>query len=270
MKKILAIVLAVAMIASVAMLAGCGNNGTNATKASDAATTAETASSKPKLTMATNAEFPPYEYKDDGTTIIGIDAEIAQAIADKIGMELEIMDVEFPTIIEGVKSGKYDMGMAGLTVNEERLKTVNFSNPYATGVQVIIVPEDSPIKTPKDVTADGSTYKVGTQEGTTGYLYMLDEIGEERLSSFKSGNIAIANLLSGKIDCVVIDNEPAKAYVAENKGLKILDTEYAIEDYAICVAKENTELLEKINKALAELTADGTVNKIVDKYIKAN
>ena len=265
MKKILAAFLAIAMIAAVGMLAGCG--GDKAKEADKA--TADTAE-KAVLTMATNAEFPPYEFKDDGVTVIGIDAEIAQAIAEKLNMTLEIKDVDFSTIIEGVKSGKYDLGMAGMTVNEERLQSVNFSTPYAKGVQVVIVPENSPITSIDDILAENATYVVGTQEATTGYLYMSEDVGEERVTSFKSGNLAVANLVSGKVDCVVIDSEPAKAYVAENQGLKILDTEYVTEDYAICVAKENTELLDKINKALAELTADGTVQKIIDKYIKAD
>ena len=255
MKKIVALLLAVLMIAGVSMLAGCGDS--------------KTEDSKKSLVMATNASFPPYEYKDDGITIIGIDAEIAQAIADKLDMKLEIKDVDFSTIIEGVKSGKYDMGMAGMTVNEERLESVNFSVSYATGVQVVIVPEDSPITSVDDLFADGATYKVGTQEATTGYIYMLDDLGADRVVSYKTGNLAVANLVAGKVDCVVIDNEPAKAYVAENQGLKILDTEYVTEDYAICVAKENTELLDKINTALNELIKDGTVQKIIDKYISA-
>ena len=269
MKKIIAFVLAIAMIASVAMLAGCGeaqSNSGNDVPNNDAT---EAGSGKATLTMATNAEFPPYEFKDDGVNVVGIDAEIAKAIADKLGMELEIKDVEFSTIIEGVKSGKYDFGMAGMTVNEERLESVNFSTPYAKGIQVIIVPENSPITKIEDITDKNATYKVGAQEATTGYIYMSDEIGEDRVVTYKSGNLAVANLLSNKVDCVVIDNEPAKAYVAENPGLKILDTKYVEEDYAICVAKENTELLDKINKALAELTADGTVQSIIDKYIKA-
>ena len=272
MKKVIAFILAVAMIASLAVLSGCSSSSSSGdTAASEAKTDTATADSADKevLTMATNAEFPPYEYKDDGVNIIGIDAEIAQAIADKLDMTLEIMDVDFSTIIEGVKTGKYDMGMAGMTVNEERLESVNFSTSYAKGVQVVIVPEDSPITSIDDILAEGAAYKVGTQEATTGYIYMLDDVGSDRVVSFKTGNLAVANLLSGKIDCVVIDNEPAKAYVAENPGLKILDTEYVSEDYAICVAKENTELLDKINGALGELIADGTVQKIIDKYISA-
>ena len=262
MKRIIAVLLAAMMIASVAMLAGCGDNSTKDTDSADDA--------KKTLTMATNAEFPPYEYKEDGVNIIGIDAEIAQKIAEKLDMELEIKDVDFSTIIEGVKSGKYDIGMAGMTVNEERLESVNFSTSYAKGVQVVIVPEDSPITSVDDLLAEDATYKVGTQEATTGYLYVSDDIGEDRTVAYKSGNLAVASLVSGKVDCVVIDNEPAKAYVEENPGLKILDTEYVTEDYAICVAKENTELLDNINSALDELIADGTVQSIIDKYIKAD
>ena len=254
MKKIVALILAVLMIASVSLLAGCGESKEEGKKS---------------LVMATNASFPPYEYKDDGVTIIGIDVEIAQAIADKLGMDLEIKDVDFSTIIEGVKSGKYDMGMAGMTVNEERLQSVNFSTSYATGVQVVIVPEDSPITSVDDLFADGATYKVGTQEATTGYIYMLGDLGADRVVSYKTGNLAVANLIAGKVDCVVIDNEPAKAFVAQNAGLKILETEYVVEDYAICVAKDNTDLLDKINAALDDLIKDGTVQKIIDKYIPA-
>ncbi len=273
MKKILAIVLAVAMIASVAMLAGCGNNGTNATKASDAATTAETASSKAKLTMATNAYFPPYEYYD-GEKIVGIDAEVAQAIADKLGMELEIVDIEFDSIITGVQTGKYDMGMAGMTVTDERKQSVDFSSSYATGIQSVIVKEDSAIKSVDDILAKDATYKVGVQLSTTGDIYISDDYEKagksaDLITEFQTGNDAVAALSSGKVDAVVIDNEPAKSYVAATKGLKILDTEYVSEDYAICFAKNNTELKDKVNGALEELIKDGTVKSIIDKYISA-
>ncbi len=273
MKKILAIVLAVAMIASVAMLAGCGNNGTNATKASEAATTAETASSKAKLTMATNAYFPPYEYYD-GEKIVGIDAEVAQAIADKLGMELEIVDIEFDSIITGVQTGKYDMGMAGMTVTDERKQSVDFSSSYATGIQSVIVKEDSAIKSVDDILAKDATYKVGVQLSTTGDIYISDDYEKagksaDLITEFQTGNDAVAALSSGKVDAVVIDNEPAKSYVAATKGLKILDTEYVSEDYAICFAKNNTELKDKVNGALEELIKDGTVKSIIDKYINA-
>ena len=264
MKKILAIVLAVAMIASVAMLAGCGQS-----KQNDAAATADSA--KETLTMATNAYFPPYEYYE-GDKIIGIDAEVAQAIADKLGMELKIVDIEFDSIIAGVQTGKYDMGMAGMTVTDERKESVDFSSSYATGIQSIIVPENSAITSIDDILADGATYKVGVQLSTTGDIYITGDLGDaaaDRVVEYQTGNDAVAALSSGKVDCVIIDNEPAKSYVAATTGLKILDTEYVSEDYAICFSKDNTELRDKVNAALDELIADGTVKSIVDKYITA-
>ena len=269
MKKILAIVLAVAMIASVAMLAGCGSKTADTASKADAdAANNETA--KEKLTMATNASFPPYEYKEDGETIIGIDAEIAQAIADKLNMELEIVDIDFGAIIAGVQSGKYSMGMAGMTVTEDRLKSVNFSDSYAKGVQVVIVKEDSGIESIDDL--EGKL--IGVQLATTGDIYASDTpenggFGEENVEKYSKGAEAVVALTQGKIDAVIIDNEPAKSFVKENEGLKILDTAYADEDYAICFAKDNTELLDKVNTALNELIADGTVAKIVNKYIPA-
>ena len=214
------------------------------------------------LTMATNAAFPPYEYYDDETgEVTGIDVEIAQAICDKLGYGLEVVDADFDSLVPGV---------AGMTVNEERLQSVNFSNTYATGVQVVIVPEDSPITSVDDLFAEGADNAVGVQQGTTGDLYATGDIEEAGLGSverFKTGTDAVLALTTGKLDCVIIDNEPAKNFVAANEGLKILDTEYAVEDYAACFAKENTELLEAFNTALAELTEDGTVPAIIEKYI---
>ena len=266
MKKILAIVLAVAMIASVAMLAGCGQS-----KQNDAAATADSA--KETLTMATNAYFPPYEYYE-GDKIIGIDAEVAQAIADKLGMELKIVDIEFDSIITGVQTGKYDMGMAGMTVTEERKQSVDFSDSYTTAVQSIIVKEDSPIASRDDLLADGAEYKVGVQLSTTGDFNISDDYEEagkadELITRFQTANDAVSALASGKIDAVIIDNEPAKAFVASVEGLKILDTEYVTENYAICFSKENSELRDKANAALNELIADGTVKSIIDKYVTA-
>ena len=206
------------------------------------------------LTMATNAAFPPYEYYDDETgEVTGIDVEIAQAICDKLGYELEVVDTDFDSIVPGVVSGKYSFGMAGMTVNEERLQSVNFSN---TSVD--------------DLFAEGADNAIGVQQGTTGDLYATGDIEEAGLGSverFKTGTDAVLALTTGKLDCVIIDNEPAKNFVAANEGLKILDTEYAVEDYAACFAKENTELLEAFNTALAELTEDGTVPAIIEKYI---
>ena len=247
------------------------------------------------LVMATNAAFPPYEYVE-GDKFVGIDVEIAQAIADKLGMELQIEDVEFGSIIGGVVEGKYDMGMAGMTVTEERKQSVNFSNTYATGIQVIIVKDGSSITSLDDIfefNADGdpvalkdANIKVGVQQDTTGDIYSSSDISgwgfcdveedgtvtTDRVVRYKTGADAVEALKTDKVNMVIIDNEPAKSFVAANDGIHILegDNEYAVEDYAICIAKENTELLDKINKALDELKKDGTIDKIVSKYIKAN
>ena len=224
-----------------------------------------------KLIMATNATFPPYEYHE-GEKIVGIDAEIAKAIADKLGLELVIEDVAFDSIIAGVQAGKYDIGCAGMTVTEDRLKSVNFSTPYATGIQSIIVAADSEI-TDIDTLVNGD-YKVGVQSGTTGDIYMsapVEEggVGEERIERFAKGNDAVIALTTGKISAVVIDNEPAKAFVAANSGLKILETPYTVEDYAMAINKDNVALKDAINQALKELTDDGTIAAIVNKYIPA-
>ena len=230
MKKYLALLLAAIMALS---LAACAST----------AKTEDAASTSGKLTMATEATFQPYEYYD-GDAIVGIDVEVAQAIADKLGMELEVTDIAFDSIIPGVQTGKYDMGMAGMT--------------------------DSPITSVDDLFADGASTVVGTQAGTTGFIYATSDIEDAGLGTVKSfgkTTDAVEALKNGQVDCVILDNEPAKALVAANEGLHILDTEYAVEDYAIAIAKENTDLLEKVNKALAELTADGTLQSIVDKYI---
>lgn len=224
------------------------------------------------LVMATNAAFPPYEFKE-GDGFAGIDVEIAELIAEKLGMELKIEDVEFGSIIGGVQSGKFDMGMAGMTVTDERLQSVNFSSTYATGVQVVIVKQGSEIKSLDDLKGDGSM-KFGVQQDTTGDIYASDTAenggyGEENVIRFKTGAEAVQALSTGKVSAVIIDNEPAKEFVAANEGLEILDAEWAVEDYAICVAKENTDLLNKINTALAELEAEGKIKAIIDKYIAA-
>ena len=219
------------------------------------------------LTMATNAYFQPYEFYD-GDKIVGIDAEIADAIAKKLGLELVIEDMAFDSIITAVTEGKADLGLAGMTITEDRLKSVDFSISYAKGVQSIIVKEGSAIKSVDDLYADGASFKVGTQLGTTGYIYATDDFGETLVTPYTTGNEAVSALIGGDVDCVIIDNEPAKAFVANNKGLTILDTSYADEDYAACVAKGNSALLDAIDGAIVELTADGTIQKIVDKYIK--
>lgn len=232
--------------------AGCGTNDT----VSDA---------DAKLVMGTNAAFPPYEFVDDDGNIVGIDAEIAAAIAEKLGMELEIKDMEFDSLITACSGGSVDVVLAGMTVTDERKESVNFSDTYATGIQVIIVKEGSPIATADDL--EGKI--IGVQAGTTGDIYCTDDYGQDNVKQYNNGALAVAALQNDQVDCVIIDNEPAKSFVAANEGLKILDTEYVTEDYAIAVAKENTKLLEDINKAMAELKADGTIDKIVDKYIPA-
>ncbi len=255
MKKIISLVLVMVMCLSVClMVSGCGK------KEDDN-----------KLVMATNAEFPPYEYIGDDGEFAGIDVEIAGLIAEKLGLELEIANVEFDSIIPGVQEGKYDMGMAGMTVTDERLQKVSFSDSYAKGVQVVIVKDGGDIATLDDVNGK----KVGVQQGTTGDIYASTPVeeggyGEENVIKYANGALAVEALKAGKVDCVIIDNEPAKAYVAANEGLKILDTEYANEDYAICFAKDNTDLQTKVNDALKELIADGTVQKVIDKYINAD
>ena len=220
------------------------------------------------LTMGTNANFPPYEYYEN-KEIVGIDAEIAAAIADKLGMELDIKDIAFDAIIPSVTEGKVDFGMAGMTVTPERLQSVNFSETYAIGIQAIIVKEDSEITSVDDLGADGATWKIGVQTATIGDIYCTGDYGEERVDRYTNGADAVEALKTGKVDCVIIDNEPAKAFVAANEGLKILDTKYTEEEYAICVALENTALLEKINGALKELIEEGKVDEIIAKYIPA-
>ena len=226
------------------------------------------------LKMGTNAAFPPYEFYDDETgEIVGIDAEVAAAIAAKLGMELEIVDMDFDSLIPAVANGKIDVVLAGLTVTEERKQNVDFTTSYATGVQVVIVTEDSAITSVDDLFADGAFTTIGVQRNTTGDLYTtwdLEDAGMAAIDRYSKGADAVQALITGKVDCVVIDNEPAKAFVEANEGLKILDTEYVLEEYAAAMNKNNPELYESVNKALEELIADGTVKSIIEKYIPAN
>ena len=274
MKKLLALLMALAMVFA---LVACGGEEVTE-EATEEATeevagevaedaTEEVAEEETEvkvLKMGTNAAFPPYEYKD-GENIVGIDAEIAAAIAEKLGMELEIVDMEFDSIITAVQQGGVDFGMAGMTVTEERLEEVNFSLSYATGVQVVIVAEDSDI-----VDLDGLTgKKIGVQLGTTGDIYATGDYGEDNVIQYSKGADAVIALKGGDVQAVIIDNEPAKAFVEANEGLKILETEYAVEDYAIAFNKDNTELLDDVNEALKELKKDGTIDEIISKYISA-
>lgn len=268
MKKIIALILASLMV--LFALAACGAQKTADETKADAETTAADSKAfktveEGKLHMATNAAFPPYEMTTDDGGFEGIDVEIATAIAEKLGLELVVDDMEFDSVITSVQNGKDDIVMAGLTVNEERKQNVNFTNTYAKGVQVIIVPNDSDI-----TNADGlAGKKIGVQVGTTGMVYCEDDFGAENVISYPNGATAVEALKSGKVDAVVIDNNPAKEFVKVNSDLKILETAYADEDYAIGVSKDNDALLEAVNNALVELQKDGTVDKIIAKYITA-
>ncbi len=268
MKKILALALCLMLALS---LVACTGSKTEEDVVAPTDVTEPVAEEVKVLTMATNAEFPPYEFYD-GDVVVGIDAEVAAVIAEKLGMELEIVDTAFDSIIPAIVAGKYSMGMAGMTVTEERLQEVNFSTSYAKGVQVVIVPEGSAITTVDDLFVEGRNYIIGVQTGTTGDLYStwdIEDAGLGTVSRYNKGADAVEALKVGKVDCVIIDNEPAKAFVADSEGLTILDTAYAEEDYAIAVNKNDTQLLADINAALEELMADGTLQAIVDKYISA-
>ena len=241
--KVAAILMALALIVT-AFAACSGDKNTDPSKAdSSNADTSNSADANAvkytarkddgKLIMATNATFPPYEYKD-GDKIVGIDAEVAEKIAEKLGKELVIEDVEFGSIIAGVQTGKFDIGMAGMTVTPEREKSVNFTKSYAKGVQAVIVTEDSPIKSLDDLKGDGSM-KFGVQQDTTGDIYASDTAenggyGEENVIRFKAATDTVQALKSGKVDAVIIDNEPAKSFVASTSGLKILDGAWVDED----------------------------------------
>ena len=260
-------------VAALAMTACGGSASSAASSVASSAASSEAASSAAelttveagKLTMATNATFPPYEMTTDSGEIEGIDVDTAKAIAEKLGLELQVDDMEFDAALLSVQQGKADIVMAGVTVTDERKAVMDFSDSYATGIQSIIVPNDSDIASPDDL----SGKKIGTQRGTTGYIYCSDDFGEDSVVAYDSGLTAVQALNNGQVDAVVIDNAPATEYVAANPGLKVLDTSYAEEDYAIGMAK-GSALEDAINKALEELKADGTLQAIVDKYINAN
>jgi ABC-type amino acid transport substrate-binding protein len=271
-KKLLSLLLAAACVFS---MAACGSGSDSAGDSGNAAQTseaddtedaeeAEASGEGGTLIMATNAEFPPYEYHE-GDEIVGIDAEIAAAIAEELGMELKIEDMAFDSIITAVSGGKADMGLAGMTVNPDREKNVNFSDTYATAAQVIIVKEGSETAGPDDLIGK----KIGVQLGTTGDIY-AEDIEDAEIERYNKGMEAVQALLQDKIDAVVIDGEPAKVYVAENEGLKVLDEPLTEEEYAIAIAKDNDELLEKVNTALTSLKDSGKLDEIVAKYISAD
>ena len=261
-------------VAALALTACGGSASSAASSVASSAASSEAASSAAaelttveagKLTMATNATFPPYEMTTDSGEIEGIDVDTAKAIAEKLGLELQIDDMDFDAALLSVQQGKADIVMAGVTVTDERKAVMDFSDSYATGIQSIIVPNDSDIASPDDLAGK----KIGTQRGTTGYIYCSDDFGDDAVVAYDSGLTAVQALNNGQVDAVVIDNAPATEYVAANPGLKVLDTSYAEEDYAIGMAK-GSALEDAVNKALEELKADGTLQAIVDKYINAN
>ena len=262
-------------VAALALTACGGSSASTASSVASSAASSEAASTSAaagelptvaagKLTMATNAAFPPYEMTTDAGEFEGIDIETAQAIADKLGLELQIDDMDFDAALLSVQQGKADIVMAGVTVTDERKAVMDFSDSYATGIQSIIVPEGSDIASPDDLAGK----KIGTQRGTTGYIYCSDDFGDDNVVAYDDGLTAVQALNNGQVDAVVIDNAPAQEFIAANPGLKILDTSYAEEDYAIGMAK-GSSLEDAVNAALKELKADGTLQSIVDKYINA-
>ena len=277
MKKFSIAMLSMVLAGSL-LLSGCGGNTDtqqNEDSNTDAAATDSTDTADGGvLRMGTNATFPPYEFTDENGEVAGIDAEIAAAVAEKLGMELDITDMAFESLIPALQAGTIDIVLAGMTVDPERADQVNFTDSYATGVQVVIVPENSDIAPVEQedgsLAVDLTGTTIGVQTGTTGDLYCTDDYGQENVKQFDNGPLAVAALVNGQIDCVVIDQEPAKNYVAANEGLKILDTAYANEDYAAAISKDNTELLEQVNAAMQELKDDGTLQSIIDKYITAD
>lgn len=250
MKKFIALTLA--LILALGLMAGCGTSETKLTL------------QEGKLIMSTNAAFPPYEMTTDDGGFAGIDVEIAEAIAAKLGLTLEILDMDFDAALLAVNEKKSDIVMAGVTVNDDRKVVMDFTDSYAKGVQVIIVKEDSAVT--DENMGDG---KIGAQRGTTGAIYTSDDFGEDHVTTYDNGASAVQALVNGQVDCVVIDKAPAEEFVKANPGLKILETAYAEEDYAIGCDKGNTALVTAINNALKELTTDGSIQTIVDKYITA-
>lgn len=286
MKKLLALLLALTLVFA---LCACSSSDKGDTKKDDTADTADTTDTTPaadadtapaddadpdadtlttvnagKLTMSTNAAFPPYEMTTDDGGFEGIDVEIAGAIAAELGLELQIDDMDFDAALMAVQNGKSDIVMAGVTVTDDRKAVMDFSDSYSTGVQVVIVKEGA------DITIDNlGDQQIGTQRGTTGNIYCSDDYGDDHVTAYDNGITAVQALVNGQVDCVVIDSAPAAEFVANNPGLTILDTEYVTEDYAIGIGKGNTALLEAVNDALAKLKADGTIDQIVSKYISA-
>ena len=279
MKKLFALLLTLAMVLSLAACGGTDETTTEETtedtqseETTDTESTGDAAFTtveEGKLIMSTNAAFPPYEMTDDSGAVVGIDADIAAAIAEKLGLELQIDDMDFDSALLAVQQGKSDMVMAGVSITDDRLLVMDFTDSYATGVQVVIVKEGS------DVTLDNLGEKmIGTQRGTTGNVYASyppedGGYGEDHVVAYDNGITAVQALMNGQVDCVIIDNGPAQEFVNANPGLTILETPWVEESYAIGLTKGNTALNEAITNALNELIADGTVQSIIDSYISA-
>ncbi len=274
LKKLKSQLCAALTLTMVLALTACGRSGSNSTSASDvvdanvtsASDAAETAGlstiNEGKLTISMSADFPPYESLDDSGNIIGIEVDIMNLIAEQLGLELQIDDMDFDSALLAVQQGKSDMVVSGVTITDERKATMNFTDSYTTAVQVIVVPEGS------DVTLDNlGDQLIGTQRGTTGFIYTEDDYGSDHVIGYDTYTLVIQVVLNGQVDCAVLDDSVARAYVAENPGLMILDTEYAVESYAFGVDKTNTALLDAVNAALSALIADGTVDEIISRYI---
>ncbi len=275
LKKLKSLLCAALALTMVLALTACGSSGSNSTSASDVVDTNVTSASDAaenavrlttinngKLTISMSADFPPYESLDDSGNIVGIEVDIMNLIAEQLGLELQIDDMDFDSALLAVQQGKSDMVVSGVTITEDRKATMNFTDSYTTAVQVIVVPEGS------DVTLDNlGDQLIGTQRGTTGFIYTEDDYGSDHVIGYDTYTLVIQAVLNGQVDCAVMDDSVAKAYVAENPGLTILDTEYAVESYAFGVDKTNTALLDAVNNALVALIADGTVDEIISRYI---
>jgi polar amino acid transport system substrate-binding protein len=266
--KLAAIVLAVAMAVS---MGACSSAGTTAASSGASSAAASTTIDKIKadgyITMSTNAEFEPFEYKD-GDKVTGIDVEIAQKVADKLGVQLKVNDIAFDTLITELNSGKSNFVAAGMSVTEDRQKNVDFSDTYFDASQAIIVTKDSPIKLPSDLNGK----KVGVQQGTTGDTYCTNEDGKNdiKVSSverYNKGVDAVADLMNGKIDAVVIDSFPATKFVEKNSDKLVkLNDALTVEKYAIAVKKGDKEMLDTINNVLSDMKSSGELDKIIEKY----
>ena len=265
-KKILALMLCAAMIFA---LAACGSSSSDTSSGSSSDDTEESASLTAEegvIVFGTNAEFPPFEYVSTSDGLIGeydgIDIAIAAAIGEALGLEVEINNMEFDSLLVALENGQVDAVIAGMTVTDERLEEVNFSTSYYAATQVMIVPEDSDITCAADM--EGKT--IAVIQGYTGEI-AVQELGFD-YESFKKGTDAILELVNGKADVVVIDSATAAKYIEDNEGLMIVEDEdtFGNEEYAIAVNKENEELLEAINEIIEELLADGTIADLGDEY----